>query len=245
MQFLSSLVGVRRGAGAAVAALLWVTGAQAQVESEVLSVGQRWAESAVAQVPSDASGSGAQLRMEVVVGALDTRLRLAPCAKVEPYLPTGTRLWGKSRIGLRCLDGVTRWNVFLPVTVKAFGPAWIAKSNVNAGAVLTMADAMAAEVDWADDVSPVVALPEQWVGQIATRSWGAGQVIRQSMLKPAQVFQAGTQIRVLAQGVGFQVTSDGQAMTAGVVGQVARVRMDSGRVMSGMVLDARTVRIEM
>jgi flagella basal body P-ring formation protein FlgA len=245
MQFLSSLVGVRRGVGAAVAALLWSAGAYAQVESEVLSVGQRWAESAVAQVPSDVSGGGTSLRMEVVVGALDTRLRLAPCAKVEPYLPAGTRLWGKSRIGLRCLDGVTRWNVFLPVTVKAFGPAWIAKSNVNAGAVLTMADAMAAEVDWADDVSPVAALPEQWVGQIATRSWGAGQVIRQSMLKPAQVFQAGTQIRVLAQGAGFQVTSDGQAMTAGVVGQVARVRMDSGRVMSGMVLDARTVRIEM
>ena len=244
MQFLSSLGRARRSVGAALAALLLSTGAQAQVESEVLTVGQRWVESAVAQVPSDASG-GAPLRMEVVVGALDTRLRLAPCAKIEPYIPTGTRLWGRSRIGLRCLDGAARWNVFLPVTVKAFGPAWIAKSNVNAGAVLTMADAMAAEVDWADDVSPVVALPEQWVGQIATRSWSAGQAIRQSMLKPAQVFQAGTQIRVVAQGVGFQVTSDGQAMTAGVVGQVARVRMDSGRVMSGMVLDARTVRIEM
>jgi len=244
MQFLSSLGRARRSVGAALAALLLSTGAQAQVESEVLTVGQRWVESAVAQVPSDASG-GAPLRMEVVVGALDTRLRLAPCAKIEPYIPTGTRLWGRSRIGLRCLDGAARWNVFLPVTVKAFGQAWIAKSNVNAGAVLTMADAMAAEVDWADDVSPVVALPEQWVGQIATRSWSAGQAIRQSMLKPAQVFQAGTQIRVVAQGVGFQVTSDGQAMTAGVVGQVARVRMDSGRVMSGMVLDARTVRIEM
>lgn len=245
MQFLSSLRGVRRGAGVAVVALLLSTGAEAQVESEALTLGQRWVESAVAQVPSDVPGGGAPLRMEVVVGALDTRLRLAPCAKVEPYIPAGTRLWGKSRIGLRCVDGAARWNVFLPVTVKAFGPAWIAKSNVNAGAVLTMADAMAAEVDWADDVSPVVALPEQWVGQIATRSWGAGQAIRQSMLKPAQVFQAGTQIRVVAQGTGFQVTSDGQAMTAGVVGQVARVRMDSGRVMSGMVLDARTVRIEM
>lgn len=246
MQCFSTRGAVRHGAAVAVAALLLCSmGAQAQVEADVVSQGQRWVESAVNQTPVDASGTGSPLRMEVVVGALDSRLRLAPCAKVEPYIPTGTRLWGKSRIGLRCLDGATRWNVFLPITVKAFGPAWIAKTNVNAGAVLTMADAMESEVDWADDASPVVALPEQWVGQIATRSWGAGQTIRQSMLKPAQVFQAGTQIRVLAQGSGFQVTSDGQAMTAGVIGQVARVRMEGGRVMSGMVLDARTVRIEM
>jgi flagella basal body P-ring formation protein FlgA len=189
--------------------------------------------------------NGMALRMEVAVGALDPRLQLAPCAKVEPYMPPGTRLWGKSRLGLRCLSGTTRWNVFLPVTVKALGRAWVAKSNVAAGTVLTAADAMEAEVDWAADASPVVANMENWVGQVAARSWVAGQTVRQAMVKPAQVFQAGTQIRVLAQGVGFQVLSDGQAVTAGVVGQPAKVRLDSGRVMSGVVQDARTIIIEM
>src|SRR5947209_20275302 len=33
-------------------------------------------------------------RVDVQVGQLDPRLRLAPCQKVEPYLPAGTRLWG-------------------------------------------------------------------------------------------------------------------------------------------------------
>jgi flagella basal body P-ring formation protein FlgA len=61
------------------------------------------------------------------------------------------------------------------------------------------------------------------------------------MIKPAQAFQAGTQVRVVAQGVGFQITADGQAMSAGVVGQPARVRMSNGRIMSGVVLDNRTV----
>ncbi len=79
----------------------------------------------------------APLRAEVVVGSLDTRLRLAPCQKVEPHLPAGTRLWGRSRIGLRCVDGPTRWNVFVPVTVKAWGPAWVLKKAVASGATLT------------------------------------------------------------------------------------------------------------
>jgi flagella basal body P-ring formation protein FlgA len=196
-------------------------------------------------VASATAGSNMPLRMEVSVGALDARLRLAPCGQVEPYLPPGTRLWGKSRIGLRCVDGVTRWSVFLPVTVKAFGPAWVARGPVAAGAVVGPDDAVQAEVDWAEESSPVMANADVWVGQMAARNWAPGQTIRQSMVKAATVFQAGAQIRVLADGPGFQVASDGQAMTAGVVGQPARVRMDNGRVMSGKVLDARTVRLEM
>ena len=66
------------------------------------------------------NGSGKlPLRMEVTVGELDRRLKLAACERVEPYIPPGSQLWGKTRLGLRCVQGVSRWNVFLPITVKA------------------------------------------------------------------------------------------------------------------------------
>lgn len=63
----------------------------------------------------------------------------------SPILPPGTRLWGRSRIGLRCLEGATRWNVLLPVTVMR--QAWVLHSNINAGAVLSSTDAPRLEVD--------------------------------------------------------------------------------------------------
>ncbi len=44
---------------------------------------------------------GGQLRPEVLRGSLDTRLRLARGGRIETYLPPGTRLWGRSRVGLR------------------------------------------------------------------------------------------------------------------------------------------------
>jgi flagella basal body P-ring formation protein FlgA len=100
---------------------------------------------------------------------------------------------------------------------------------------------MEAEVDWAAESSPIMGKPSQWVGQVASRALSTGQALRQSMIRPAQAFQAGTQVRVVAQGVGFQITGDGQAVSAGVVGQPARVRMSNGRIMSGVVLDNRTV----
>src|SRR5450755_516960 len=110
------------------------------------------------QVRKLALGSGGAApagvtRIEVVVGQLDPRLHLAPCQHVEPYLPDGTRLWGKSRIGLRCTQGVSKWNVYLPITVKVFGKALVATSGISSGAVLTAADLAQAEVDLAEDMS--------------------------------------------------------------------------------------------
>ncbi|MEY8879139.1 MAG: flagellar biosynthesis protein FlgA, partial [Leptothrix sp. (in: b-proteobacteria)] len=63
------------------------------------------------------NGSAAP-RVEVSTGQLDPRLHLAPCQKIEPYVPAGQRLWGRTRVGLRCTAGPVRWNVYLPVTVQ-------------------------------------------------------------------------------------------------------------------------------
>jgi flagella basal body P-ring formation protein FlgA len=219
--------------------------AYAQVEGgkpEFIESTQQWLDHAVANIRPE---GGVSLRMDVTVGELDRRLRLAPCVRIEPYIPVGTRLWGKSRLGIRCLDGSVRWNVFLPVTVKAYGPAWVIKGDVAAGATLMLDDAIEAEVDWAQESSPIVTNPSQWVGLVASRALTTGQALRQSMVRPAQVFQAGAQVRVIAQGVGFQIASDGQALSAGIVGQPVRVRMDNGRVMMGIVLDGRTVKLDL
>ena len=228
---------------AVVGVLVCFVGAQAQdLGANLAKDTQTWLEQTVAAArPAGA----APLRLAVTVGALDKRLTLAPCATVEPYIPPGMRLWGKTRLGLRCIDGNARWTVFLPVQVKAFGQAWVVKGDIAAGAVLGEDDAVLAEVDWAQDNSSVLADPVMWVGQTASRLLGTGQTLRQGMVKPAQVFQAGAMVRIQARGPGFVVTSDGQALSAGVIGAQARVRIDSGRVLSGVVLDGHTVRVDL
>ena len=210
--------------------------------SPVVKESQAWLDQAVASArPVGAT----PLRMLVSVGALDSRLALAPCAAIEPYLPNGLRLWGKTRIGVRCLEGAVRWNVFLPVQVKALGPAWVIKGDVPAGKVLTEDDAVVAEVDWAQDNQAILADPAMWLGQTATRALTTGQALRQGMVRPAQVFQAGANVRIVAHGPGFVISSDGQALSAGVVGGPARVRIENGRILSGVVLDMRTVRVDL
>ncbi len=228
---------------AAVAQTQDVAGPSGQDQvTQIARQSQAWLDQAVeAARPAGA----AALRMVVQVGALDSRLNLAPCTQVEPYLPPGVRLWGRARIGLRCVDGVARWNVFVPVLVQAFGQTWVMRSDVASGSVLSPDDAVLAEVDWAHENASVLADLQLWVGQTATRALRTGQTLRHGMVKPSQVFQAGSMVRVVAQGPGFAVTTDGRALSAGVVGEMARVRIDNGRILSGVVLDMRTVRVSM
>lgn len=222
---------------ATAAALCLPALAQADQTPELGAITQRWLDGALAQAPTGAL----PLRLEVAVGQLDARLRLAACARVEPYLPAGARLWGRTRLGLRCLDGAVRWNVFLPITVKAYGPAWVLAAPVAAGAVLTEQDAVEAEVDWAAESAAIVANPAAWVGLIAARPLAAGQALRQNMVRAPDLFKSGAPVRVVVQGMGYAVTASGQAMSAGSQGQNVRVRMANGRVVTGTVLEDGTI----
>lgn len=180
-------------------------------------------------------------RVEIDVGHLNPRLRLAPCQRVEPYLPPNTRLWGKARIGLRCAQGPSAWNVYLPITVKVYGPALVAATPLSAGASIGEADLIQAEVDLAEDNTMALTDPKLAVGRTLARALNAGQSLRQSHLKLRQWFAAGETVRVLAIGPGFSVASEGLALTPGIEGQLARVRTESGRVLTGTPVGERRV----
>lgn len=216
--------------------------AQEQTGAVLQAMAQSWATDAVLKAQRT---EGSKLRMEVTVGTLDSRVKLAACGNIEAYVPPGSRLWGRSRIGMRCVDGISRWNVTLPVTVKAMGEAWVVRNQVNSGASISESDVTRGEIDWAEEQSPVLADKTAWLGQTASRTLTTGQAMRQGMVRPAQVFQAGASVKIVAQGPGFQISSEAQALSAGVIGQQARVRMDNGRVASGTVLDMRTVKIDL
>ena len=184
-------------------------------------------------------------RIDVTVGQLDPRLRLAPCQHVEPYVPDGMRMWGKSRIGLRCTQGPSKWNVYLPITVRVFGTALVASSGLASGTVLTAADLAQAEVDLAEDASAPVANTELAIGRTLTRALKPGQSLRQSHLKARQWFAAGDTVTVVAQGNGFSVAGEAQALTPGIEGQPARLRTDSGRILSGQPVGDRRVALDL
>jgi len=182
-------------------------------------------------------------RVAVEIGQLDARLRLAPCQQVQPYLPPGMSAWGKSRIGLRCTDGVARWNVTLPVRVAVYGRAVVASAPLPAGVNLSQEHLALADIDIAAEPGAVFTDPAALIGRTLARPLGASEALRAPALKSRQWFAAGETVQVLAVGPGFSVASEAQALSAGLEGQDVRVRFESGRVASGRAVGERKVEL--
>ncbi len=187
---------------------------------------------ALATAPATPSATAGP-RVEVVVGQLNPRLHLAPCERIEPYLPANVRMWGKSRIGLRCTRGAVPWNVYLPITVKVWGRALVVPAGAMAGSIVLDADLEEAEVDLAEEPGAAFTDRKLVAGRALAQSLRPGQAVRLSHIKARQWFAAGDSVRVVALGEGFALESVGQAVTNGIEGQSARVRTESGALVTG------------
>ena len=183
-------------------------------------------------------------RVEVTVGALDARLQLAPCVRVEPYVPAGTRLWGRSQIGLRCMEGAT-WNVFLPVDIKVFGPALVATRQISYGQITAKEDARLAEVDLTREAGSALTDPAMLDGKTATRAMVADQVLRADYFRAQPAVGAGDSVRLTYNGNGFSVSASGRALGSANDGQLVRVQTDSGQVVQGTARPGRLVEMRL
>lgn len=222
----------------ALAATLWALAAPAgaQPPAEGVSQAVELARStAAARAPA-----GARVLASAV--PLDPRLQLAACAQTEPYLPRGTPVWGRTRVGLRCTQGRVAWNIFVPVHIQVLAPALATVGALPAGARLTLTDLRTVEVDWAAG-SPPFGSGTDLIGRVLARPLSAGQALRPADLQARQWFAAGDTVRIRASGPGFAITGDGQALSNGVEGQPARVRTDQGRVLSGLPSGEKRVEV--
>jgi flagella basal body P-ring formation protein FlgA len=184
-------------------------------------------------------------RTELVVGQIDGRLRLAACDKVQTYWPYGSRPWGKTRVGLRCMDGPKAWNVSLPLEVKVFGLAWVATGALPSGHVLDAKDVRQGEIDLAAEPSPAISAEEDFspVGRTLARPMAGGDAVRENHVKTREWFAAGEVVQLKVVGAGFAIGGSGEAMTSGVEGRSVRVKTEGGRVVSGRPVGERLVEI--
>lgn len=182
-------------------------------------------------------------RVEVQLGQADPRLRLAPCKRTEAFLPQGQRPLGRTRVGLRCVEGTTLWNITLPVTVSLFAPAPVLREALAAGVKLTAAHFTVADVDWGAGASLPLTDTTALFGRELGRPLPAGVALQTADLRQRQWFAAGETVQIIARGAGFSVSTDGEALSHGVEGQPVRVRTSSGRLLSGRATGDRQVEV--
>lgn len=169
---------------------------------------------------------------------------LAACTTLEPFMPTGARLWGTTSVGVRCA-GAKPWTLYLQARIAIESTYYLAARQIEAGTVVTPQDLLARNGDLSNLPRAIITDPSQAVGSTTLVRVGAGMPLRQDLLKSASAVAIGQTVRVVAQGQGFQISAEGSVMNNAAPGQQVRVKMAGGQIISGIVVDGGTVQVQM
>lgn len=169
---------------------------------------------------------------------------LAACATLQPFMPNGARMWGRTTVGVRCASGHP-WTVWLQARVAIHATYYVAARAMMPGEVISEADLVSRDGDLTMLPMSIITAPSQAIGSVTLMRVGAGLPLRQDMLKNAAQVTAGQMVRVVAQGNGFSISSEGSALSSGTPGQPVRVRTSAGQIVVGTVKDSGTVQIQM
>lgn len=167
---------------------------------------------------------------------------LAACTTLEPFLPSGARLWGRTTVGVRCA-GERPWTIYLQAKLAVQATYYVAARQIAPGETLTAADLVARDGDLTLLPLAVITDAQQAVGATALTRVAAGLPLRRDLLKSAASVSIGQTVRVVASGQGFTISAEGSVLNNAAPGQQVRVRMAAGQIVTAIVKDAATVEI--
>ena len=181
-------------------------------------------------------------KVSVRAGAIDPNLKLAQCPDMQVFMPTGSRAWGKTSVGVRC-NAPNVWTIYVQATVNVLAQYLVAASPLAQGQIVTEQDMMFENGDLTQLPAGVFTEQSQAIGRTVNISMTAGTVLRQELLKIAPVVQQGQTVMVTSKGKGFSVSAEGLSMAKANEGQVVQVKVASGQIVTGIARNGGQVEV--
>lgn len=181
-------------------------------------------------------------KVSVSAGAIDSNLKLAQCPDMQVFMPTGSRAWGKTSVGVRC-NPPNAWTIYVQATVNVLAQYLVAASPLAQGQTVTEQDIMIENGDLTQLPAGVFTEHSQAIGRTVNISMSAGTVLRQELLKVTPVIQPGQTVMLTSKGRGFSVSAEGLSMAKANEGQVVQVKVASGQVVTGIARNGGQVEV--
>jgi len=185
-----------------------------------------------------------QGRVEVKVGSLDSRLRLAECDRaLETYDSPNALSGGRGVVGVRC-EGSKPWKLYVPVRIAVIDEVVVTRRSVVRGETLQADDLTLSEMDTSKLRKAYFTQIEDAVGLRSKRSIASGSVVHAGLLKRVNLVKRGSRVEIIANFDGLDVRMRGEALTDGGRGDRIRVKnLSSGRVVTGTVTDSGVIQV--
>lgn len=171
--------------------------------------------------------------VDISVGSVDGRTNLPQCAAPEAFMPNGSRIWGKTTVGVRCTTP-SPWTIYISASVKVIGEYVITAAPLAQGHTVSAGDIVKIKGDLTTLPNSIITDPNQAVGRTVAISLPSGAPLRNDSLRTQPAVQQGQSVRVVSSGPGFRVSTEARALNNAVEGQIAQARTASGQVVSGI-----------
>ncbi len=189
-----------------------------------------------------AQAAGLPGEVTIQVSPLDPNNQLPACAALEPFLPAGTRAWGRISVGVRCDSPVT-WTAYVQAQVSVLADYLVAARPLRAGQIVGPADLGQRRGDLTALADNVLTDSTQAMGHNTRFAVAAGTPLRGDMLRVPHAVRQGQTVPVVSAGPGFRVSSEGRAMNNAAPGESVRVRLANGQVVTGVAQPGGTVEV--
>ncbi|AKQ56002.1 flagellar basal body P-ring formation chaperone FlgA [Bordetella hinzii] len=170
--------------------------------------------------------------------------RLPACDALSPFMPGALRPRARMTVGVRCA-APHNWTAYVQASVSMTGTYYVAGRQIPPGKTIGPEDLDAREGDLIALPAGVMTDTARILGMQARHRINAGQPIRGSALRNADAIARGQNVRIIARGNGFTVSSEGQAMDDAPPGATVQVRTASGQIVSGVVQSAGQVEVQL
>lgn len=181
-------------------------------------------------------------QVSISANALDERANLAACAAPEAFMPPGSRVWGRTTVGVRCSVPVA-WTVYIPATVKVVGDYLTTAAPLAQGQVVMPQHLAKARGDLTQLPAGILTETSQALGRALAMSLPAGAPLRNDALRAQSAVLQGQTVRLTSAGAGFRISAEAKALNNAAEGQVVQARTPSGQVVSGVAKNGGIVEV--
>ncbi|NKN33182.1 flagellar basal body P-ring formation chaperone FlgA [Marichromatium bheemlicum] len=174
--------------------------------------------------------------VEVEVGQLDARLRLARCARTpSASLAPGARTVGATTVNLRCTEPVP-WSIFVPARVERYAQVLVVARPITRQQRLQAKDLRRERQALSSLSGGYFKELDAVIGMEARRALTPGQVLTSAHVAPRKLVERGQLVTIYSGSGGLMVRMSGEALEDGTAGQRIRVRnRSSRRIVEGYV----------
>ncbi|KAA0910750.1 flagellar basal body P-ring formation chaperone FlgA [Pusillimonas sp. ANT_WB101] len=168
----------------------------------------------------------------------------ASCDDMQPQLSGKQALRARMTVTVRCVVPAP-WVVHVQASMSIEGGFYVASRTIQAGSTVNQNDLVMRVGDLLRVPGDAVLSPESAIGFIASQRIPAGTTIKSRMLRSPGSVERGQMVRTEVRGPGFVANGEGKALESGAPGTRIQVKANSGQIITGIVLDAHTVRVLM